>query len=61
DIETVVSRSQPSYSRPANVTLPGETTYASNSGQGFFERLFGFGSPQPPQPVPVQARRRVQR
>ncbi|HEY0218447.1 MAG TPA: L,D-transpeptidase family protein, partial [Afipia sp.] len=65
DIETVVSRSQPSYSRPTgNIPIPGETTYASNTGQGFFERLFGFGSPQPqpqPQPVPVQARRRAQR
>ncbi len=61
DIETVVAHSQPSYSRPANVPIPGETTYANSQGQGFFERLFGFGSPQPPQPMPVQARRRVQR
>lgn len=61
DIEAVVARSQPSYSRPTgNIPLPGETT-ASNTGQGFFERLFGFGSPQPPQPEPVQARRRAQR
>ncbi len=62
DLETVVAHSQPNYVRPTgHIPMPGEQTYASN-GQGFFERLFGFGQPQqPPQPIPVQARRRVQR
>jgi murein L,D-transpeptidase YcbB/YkuD len=63
DLETVVAHSQPNYVRPTgHIPKTGEQTYASN-GQGFFERLFGFGQPQqqqPPQPIPVQARRRVQ-
>jgi L,D-transpeptidase YcbB len=60
DLENVIAHSQPSYSRPANVTLPPGASYASNnggfsgfsSGPSFFERLFGGGSPTPP-PAPV--------
>lgn len=62
DLEAVVAHSQPNYVRPVgHIPMPGEQTYANN-GQGFFERLFGFGQPQQqPDPIPVQARRRVQR
>ena len=60
DLENVIAHSQPSYSRPANVTLPPGVSYASNnggfsafsSGPSFFERLFGGGPPAPP-PAPV--------
>jgi murein L,D-transpeptidase YcbB/YkuD len=57
ELETAVSRSQPNYVRPANVNIPGES-YASNSGLGFFERL--FGAPTPP-PAAVRGQRRVVR
>ena len=54
DLETVIARSQPSYSRPTgNLNIPGDT-YASNSGPNFFERLFGVT----PAPEPVAARTR---
>lgn len=55
DMEAVVSHAQPNYVRPTgHINIPGES-YASNSGLGFFERLFG---PSPP-PAPVRSQRRV--
>ncbi len=47
DIEMAVSHAQPNYVRPTNVRIPGDS-YASNSGLGFFERLFGAPTPPPP-------------
>jgi murein L,D-transpeptidase YcbB/YkuD len=61
DLENVVARSQPSYSRPAT-TLPSGVAFANNgggfssSGPSFFERLFG-----PPTPPPAPVGRRQQR
>ncbi len=45
DLENVMARSQPSYSRPAggipsNVAF--NDSYGNSSGGGFFERLFGY-------------------
>ncbi|MGL5164323.1 MAG: L,D-transpeptidase family protein [Afipia sp.] len=57
DMETVVSHAQPNYVRPTNVRVPGDS-FASNSGIGFFERL--FGAPTPP-PAPVRGQRRAVR
>jgi murein L,D-transpeptidase YcbB/YkuD len=55
DMETVISHAQPNYVRPTgNINIPGES-YASNSGLGFFERLFGAPTP----PAPVRGQRRV--
>jgi hypothetical protein len=56
NLETVVAHSQPSYSRPTNVRIPGES-YASNGPQNFFEMLFGGGRPF--REEPVRPRRRV--
>jgi murein L,D-transpeptidase YcbB/YkuD len=57
DMETVVSHAQPNYVRPTgHINIPGES-YASNSGLGFFERLFGAPTP----PAPVRGQRRVVR
>lgn len=57
DMETVISHAQPNYVRPTgNINIPGES-YASNSGLGFFERLFGAPTPPPP----VRGQRRVVR
>ncbi|MBU6458496.1 MAG: L,D-transpeptidase family protein [Bradyrhizobium sp.] len=48
DLETVVARAQPSYSRPAG-RLPSSVSFASdNSGPSFFERLFGGPRFSPP-------------
>lgn len=55
DMETAVSHAQPNYVRPTNVRVPGDS-FASNSGMGFFERLFG---PPTPPPAPVRQRRVV--
>jgi murein L,D-transpeptidase YcbB/YkuD len=60
DLENVVARAQPSYSRPAT-TLPSGVAFANNgggfsSGPSFFERLFG-----PPTPPPAPIGRRPQR
>jgi murein L,D-transpeptidase YcbB/YkuD len=57
DMETAVSHAQPNYVRPTgHINIPGES-YASNSGLGFFERLFGAPTP----PAPVRGQRRVVR
>ncbi|MCA6123000.1 L,D-transpeptidase family protein [Bradyrhizobium sp. WSM 1704] len=68
DLEMVVARSQPSYSRPPSSSLPagvnvaGDNSGWNNSGPNFFERLFGgFGQPEP-QPIrrgQAQQQRRV--
>lgn len=55
DMETAVSHAQPNYVRPTNVRVPGDSL-ASNSGVGFFERLFG---PPTPPPAPVRGQRRA--
>ncbi len=63
DLENVVARSQPSYSRPPT-TLPSGVAVANNgggfgsSGPNFFERL--FGAPTPP-PAPIGRRPQQQR
>ena len=57
EMEMAVSHAQPNYVRPTNVRVPGDS-FASNSGMGFFERL--FGAPTPP-PAPVRGQRRVVR
>ena len=44
DLEDMVSRAQPSYSRPPGSSLPAGVNFASDnyySGPSFFERLFG--------------------
>jgi murein L,D-transpeptidase YcbB/YkuD len=60
DLENVVARSQPSYSRPAGSSLPSNVAFNSdygNSGPSFFDRLFGPRTPPPP--VRVQRPRRA--
>jgi murein L,D-transpeptidase YcbB/YkuD len=60
DLENVVARSQPSYSRPAGSALPSNVAFNSDygrSGPSFFERL--FGPPTPPPPVRMQRPRRA--
>ncbi|MES2601225.1 MAG: L,D-transpeptidase family protein [Pseudomonadota bacterium] len=57
EMEMAVSHAQPNYVRPTNVRVPGDS-FASNSGMGFFERLFGPPTP-PPAPVRGQQRRVV--
>src|SRR3954452_14762174 len=63
DLENVVARSQPNYSRPTGRSLPANVAYNGdyanygNSGPSFFERL--FGQPTPPPPVRVQRPRRA--
>ena len=52
DLENVMARSQPSYSRPAggipsNVAF--NDSYGNSSGGGFFERLFGYRAAPPTQ------------
>ncbi|MDB5548024.1 MAG: hypothetical protein JWP21_1471 [Tardiphaga sp.] len=61
DLETVVSHSQPSYTRPKGDVPqaafgPDGQRYASN-GPSFFERL--FGSPTPPPQLQQDRRRRL--
>jgi murein L,D-transpeptidase YcbB/YkuD len=59
DLESVMARSQPSYSRPAGSSLPSNVAFNSdygNSGPSFFDRLFGPRTPPPP--VRVQRPRR---
>ncbi len=57
NLEAVVAHSQPTYTRPANVRIPGES-YASNGPQNFFEMLFGGGRP-PMREEPIRPRRRI--
>src|SRR4051812_42317627 len=60
DLENVVARSQPGYSRPAGSSLPSNVAFNSDygsSGPSFFERLFGPRTPPPP--VRVQRPRRA--
>jgi murein L,D-transpeptidase YcbB/YkuD len=59
DLENIMARSQPSYSRPAGSSLPSNVAFNSdygNSGPSFFDRLFGPRTPPPP--VRVQRPRR---
>jgi len=61
DLENIMARSQPSYSRPAGSSLPSNVAFNSdygNSGPSFFDRLFGPRTPPPP-PVRVQRPRRA--
>jgi hypothetical protein len=57
NLETVIAHSQPTYTRPTNVRVPGES-FADSSGPNLFEMLFGGGRPQREEPQP---RRRVYR
>jgi murein L,D-transpeptidase YcbB/YkuD len=60
DLENIMARSQPGYSRPAGSSLPSNVAFNSdygNSGPSFFERLFGPRTPPPP--VRVQRPRRA--
>jgi murein L,D-transpeptidase YcbB/YkuD len=60
DLESVVARSQPSYSRPAGSSLPSNVAFNNDygsSGPSFFDRLFGPRTPPPP--VRVQRPRRA--
>jgi len=60
DLENMVARSQPGYSRPAGSSLPSNVAFNSdfgNSGPSFFDRLFGPRTPPPP--VRVQRPRRA--
>ena len=59
NLETVIAHSQPTYTRPTNVRVPGES-YASNGPQNFFEMLFGGGRP-PVREEPIRPRRRIYR
>jgi L,D-transpeptidase YcbB len=66
DLENVVARSQPGYSRPPGSSLPPGVAFASNSGFGgafssgpsFFDRLFG-GPPTPPAPIGRRTQQRI--
>jgi murein L,D-transpeptidase YcbB/YkuD len=60
DLENVIARSQPGYSRPAGSSLPSNVAFNNDygsSGPSFFERLFGPRTPPPP--VRVQRPRRA--
>jgi murein L,D-transpeptidase YcbB/YkuD len=60
DLENVMARSQPGYSRPAGSSLPSNVAFNSDygsSGPSFFDRLFGPRTPPPP--VRVQRPRRT--
>jgi murein L,D-transpeptidase YcbB/YkuD len=64
DLENVIARSQPGYSRPAGSTLPSNVAFNSdygNSGPSFFDRLFGPRTPPPPPPRVQRPRRAVPR
>jgi murein L,D-transpeptidase YcbB/YkuD len=64
DLENVIARSQPGYSRPAGSSLPSNVAFNSdygNSGPSFFDRLFGPRTPPPPPPRAQRPRRAVQR
>jgi murein L,D-transpeptidase YcbB/YkuD len=60
DLENVVARSQPGYSRPAGSSLPSNVAFNNDygsSGPSFFDRLFGPRTPPPP--VRMQRPRRA--
>jgi murein L,D-transpeptidase YcbB/YkuD len=59
DLENIVARAQPGYSRPPGSSVPSNVAFNNdwNSGPSFFERL--FGAPVPPAPVRGQRYRRV--
>jgi hypothetical protein len=66
DLENVVARSQPSYSRPiGGVNVASDNTYYGGSyggsygGPSFFERL--FGAPVPPAAIPGRRLQQQQR
>jgi murein L,D-transpeptidase YcbB/YkuD len=64
DLESVMARSQPGYSRPAGSSLPSNVAFNSdfsNSGPSFFDRLFGPRTPPPPPPRVQRPRRTVPR
>jgi murein L,D-transpeptidase YcbB/YkuD len=64
DLENVMARSQPGYSRPAGSSLPSNVAFNSdfgNSGPSFFDRLFGPRTPPPPPPRAQRPRRAVPR
>ncbi|HEV7880764.1 L,D-transpeptidase family protein [Bradyrhizobium sp.] len=64
DLENVVARSQPSYSRPPGSSLPSNVAFNSDygsSGPSFFDRLFGPRTPPPPPPRVQRPRRTVPR
>jgi hypothetical protein len=55
DLENMVARAQPNFTRPPGSSLPAGVSFASDntyysSGPSFFERLFG-GPLTPPAPV----------
>jgi murein L,D-transpeptidase YcbB/YkuD len=64
DLENVIARSQPGYSRPAGSSLPSNVAFNNdygNSGPSFFDRLFGPRTPPPPPPRVQRPRRAVPR
>jgi murein L,D-transpeptidase YcbB/YkuD len=64
DLENMVARSQPGYSRPAGSSLPSNVAFNSdfgNSGPSFFDRLFGPRTPPPPPPRVQRPRRAIPR
>jgi murein L,D-transpeptidase YcbB/YkuD len=64
DLESVMARSQPGYSRPAGSSLPSNVAFNSDygsSGPSFFDRLFGPRTPPPPPPRVQRPRRAVPR
>jgi murein L,D-transpeptidase YcbB/YkuD len=64
DLESVMARSQPGYSRPPGSSLPSNVAFNSDygsSGPSFFDRLFGPRTPPPPPPRVQRPRRAVPR
>jgi murein L,D-transpeptidase YcbB/YkuD len=64
DLENVIARSQPGYSRPAGSSLPSNVAFNSDygsSGPSFFDRLFGPRTPPPPPPRVQRPRRAAPR
>jgi murein L,D-transpeptidase YcbB/YkuD len=64
DLENVIARSQPGYSRPPGTSLPSNVAFNNDygsSGPSFFDRLFGPRTPPPPPPRMQRPRRAVPR
>jgi murein L,D-transpeptidase YcbB/YkuD len=62
DLENVIARSQPGYSRPPGSSLPSNVAFNSDygsAGPSFFDRLFGPRTPPPPPPRVQRPRRAV--